>query len=119
MNTIPDTLDIAPALKKLHEAYPTEQVQINAFIGGTPWDGAGERTLTFMAFVGEVSEADWMSEVSETAMAAADALIAKAGPRDPKTRSIAAIEKAKQALADAEAHYNNLVNAAAGKDTNA
>lgn len=104
MNTIPKIIDIAPALRLLAEKYPNEEVQIETRFNRKAWEDENRMPLHFVAWVGD--EHDVFAN-GNTAMEAANALIEAAGTRDTQAKLKARIEKAKEALRDAERELEN------------
>lgn len=100
MNKLPDTIDVGPALKKLAERYPDEQVKLSVCWNESDYGGS-RFGLRFDASVGNYN--DMVNEFSGSEpMGIVDKLIAKAGPRDPLAKIRTQIDKASLDLANAK-----------------
>lgn len=98
MNKLPNTIDVGPAMKKLAEQYPDEQVKLSVCWNESDYGGS-RFGLRFDAAVGNYD--DMVNEFSGSApMEIVDKLIVKAGPRDPLAKIRTQIDKAEQHLKD-------------------
>jgi hypothetical protein len=100
MNTLPETIDVAGALRLLSETYPSEEVQIEVHANARQYGEDNDRAIEFQAWVGDSH--DEFSYGTDP-MDAAKNLIEKAGKRDANARLKVKLAAAQKKVEEAQA----------------